>query len=498
MEKRRSGVLLHISSLPSRFGIGDLGPAAYRFVDFLSETKQSIWQILPVNPTDAINSHSPYSSISAFAANSLFISPEILKTEGLLQDEDLKSAPNFSPGRVDYELVSDYKQKIFAKAFAAFKDLKSESRYMQFCSLNSYWLEDFSLFVALKERYKGEVWSNWPLDLRDRDKDCLKRVTKELAQRINKEKFFQYEFFKQWKALKEYSNQKGVEIFGDIPIYVNYDSVDTWAKPEIFNLDENKKLALVAGVPPDYFSKTGQRWGNPVFRWDRLKDENYSWWLKRIDHNLKLFDIIRIDHFRGFIAYWQIPASEETAVKGKWVKAPAEDFFQTLLKRFPTSQIVAEDLGIITPEVKRIIKKFGFPGMKILMFAFGEDKPEHPYLPNNFIENCVVYTGTHDNNTIRGWFENEADNTSKKRLFLYIGKECAADELNWEFIKLAFKSIAKIAIIPMQDILGLAANARMNLPSTLGGNWSWRFLEPALTPEIKQRLKGLTQECARA
>jgi len=489
--------LLHISSLPSRFGIGDLGPGALKFADFLSQAKQTIWQILPLNPTDAINNHSPYSSISAYAANSLFISPELLADDGFLSQEDLRSA-ELSSERVDYAAVSSRKAGLFAKAFDNFKNSKEKNEYKKFCGQNSDWLEDFGLFVALKEYYKGQVWSDWPVDLRDRDKDCLKAVRLELAEKIEKEKFLQYIFFKQWKALKDYCNKRGVAIIGDIPIYVNYDSADAWQGPQNFKLDKDKRLEFVAGVPPDYFCKTGQRWGNPVFCWSQIKKDKFSWWLKRVKHNLALFDLLRIDHFRGFVAYWEIPAAHESAVKGKWVKAPAEDFFKALLKNFSKESFIAEDLGVITADVKKIIKEFGFSGMKILMFAFGEENPLHPYLPHNYIENCVVYTGTHDNNTARGWFESEADAQSKERLLRYMGFEPDASRINWDFIRLAMMSVAKFAITPMQDILGLNGAARMNLPSTSSGNWGWRLFEDQLTPDLANKISEMTRMYARS
>lgn len=497
MEKRGSGILLHISSLPSRFGIGDLGPGAFKFVDFLSQAKQTVWQILPLSPTDAINNHSPYSSISAFAANNLFISPELLVKDGFLSEDDIRGA-ELSSERVDYNQVSSRKGYIFDKAFDNFRNSKEKSGYKKFCAKNSDWLEDFALFVALKEYYNGRVWSDWPVDLRDRDKDCLKQVRSELAEKIEKEKFLQYTFFKQWMALKDYCNKRDIAIIGDIPIYVNYDSSDVWQGPQNFKLDKNRKPEFVAGVPPDYFCKTGQRWGNPVFRWSQMKSDKFSWWLKRVKHNLALFDLLRIDHFRGFVAYWEIPASAESAVKGKWVKAPAEDFFKVLLKNFPGSSFIAEDLGLITEDVKKIIKEFGFSGMKVLMFAFGEENPAHPYLPHNYIENCVVYTGTHDNNTTRGWFESEADAQSKKRLFRYMGFESEPSRINWDFIRLAMMSVAKFSITPMQDILGLNGAARMNLPSTSSGNWGWRLFADQLTPDIANRTSEMTRMYARS
>ncbi|MEW6009548.1 MAG: 4-alpha-glucanotransferase [Candidatus Omnitrophota bacterium] len=496
--KRASGILLHITSLPSAYGIGDLGPGAYQFVDFLESTKQSVWQVLPLNPTDGINGHSPYSSISAFGANTLLISPQVLIEEGLLTEEDTKPLPNFPKDRVDYEAAIAYKEEIFNKSYSYFKrKTDKKSQYEEFCLKNSFWLDDFALYVSLKNYYKGIAWSDWPREVRDRDKIYLEQIRHELIERINKEKFLQFIFFKQWLTLKLYCQEKGIQIIGDVPIYVNYDSVDVWTHPELFKLDKEKKPQFVAGVPPDYFSKTGQRWGNPVYRWDILKRSGFVWWIKRLEHNLKLFDLVRIDHFRGFVAYWEIPASCETAVSGKWVKAPAKDFFKSLLKHFSRLPLIAEDLGIITMDVRQIMKEFGLGGMKVLMFAFGEDKPLHPYLPHNYIENCFVYTGTHDNNTARGWFENEARADEKKRFLNYIGHEISAENINWEFIRLAFMSVANTAIVPMQDILGLSRETRMNTPSTVKGNWLWRLSDGNIPQDISAKLLGMTEVYAR-
>jgi 4-alpha-glucanotransferase len=495
--QRTSGILLHISSLASVFGIGDIGPAAYQFVDFLSAAKQSLWQVLPLNPTDGIYGHSPYSSISAFAANTLLISPQLLAGDGFLRREDIEPIPDFSKERVDYAAVAAYKANLFDKAFGNFKSRADKKAFKQFCALNINWLDDFAFFVALKDYYKGIAWCNWPSGVRDRNPKYLSALKKELWERIERERFLQYVFFKQWQALKEYCKQKHIELIGDIPIYVSYDSADVWANPEYFKLDKEKKLISVAGVPPDYFSKTGQRWGNPIYRWDALKKKQFSWWIERIAHNLKLFDSIRIDHFLGFVNYWEIPVGEETAVGGKWVKAPAVDFFKVLLRHLPHLPLIAEDLGLINNEVRKLMRQFGFPGMKVLMFAFGEDLPTHPYLPHNYIENCLVYTGTHDNNTVRGWFDHEASQEAKKRLFSYLGHEPLAEQIHWEFIRLAMMSVAKTIIIPMQDVLGLGANARMNIPSTTLGNWQWRLLGHQLSDAIAGMLAQMATLYAR-
>jgi len=497
MDKKGSGVLLHISCLPSAFGIGDMGPGAYKFADFLAKSKQSFWQILPLNPTNLINGNSPYSSVSAFALNTLLISPAFMAEDGLLIEEDIKTIPKFSPSRVDYDAVVNYKIKLFDKAYKRFKQINKKSaeckaQYKAFCTQHTYWLEDFAMFIAFKDHFNGKIWSEWPQAIRDRNKQAIKKLKDNLKEQIEKEKFLQCVFFKQWHRLKNYCDKKGIRIIGDIPIYVTYDSVDVWTNPSIFKLGQDKKPIYIAGVPPDYFSKTGQLWGNPVFNWDVLQKQAYAWWMKRIEHNLKLFDGVRIDHFRGFIDYWQVASGEKTAINGAWKKAPAKDFFTTLLKHFPDLPIMAEDLGIITDEVREVMHYFGFPGMKVLLFAFSEDLSKHPYLPHNYIPNCVAYTGTHDNNTIRGWFEKEISKEDRQRLFKYLGREVTVDELNWELITLLMESVANMVIIPMPDLLNLGEEGRMNLPGTANNNWQWRVLSKQLNLSISEQLLNIT------
>lgn len=499
MLKRTSGILLHITSLPSPFGIGDLGPAAYQFSNFLSRTKQTYWQVLPLNPTDQACGNSPYSSPSAFAGNPLLISLELLVESGLLKKEEVEDIPPFPMGRCDYVSVIPYKSRLLHLAYDSFKkEVKVRDAFRVFCKENEEWLEDFALFMAIKKHLKGKPWREWGKDLKDRNSEYLKRVREDLLEEIEREKFYQYLFFTQWFSLKEECNGKGIRLIGDLPIYVNYDSADVWAHPEIFNLDEEKKPLGVAGVPPDYFSKTGQLWGNPTFRWDRLQATGYRWWFDRISHNLRLFDILRLDHFRGFVGFWEVLSSETTAVNGKWVDAPAHDFFSTLLKRFPVHSFIAEDLGIITPDVKEVMNRFGFPGMRILQFAFGEDSPTHPYLPHNFIPNAIVYTGTHDNNTIRGWFEKETSKEEKKRVFRYLGREVPSEQLPIELIRLGMMSVAQTVIVPLQDLLGLGEEARMNRPATLSGNWEWRLLPEQLTTSHEEILLEMTETYGRS
>lgn len=494
MNKRRSGVLLPIISLPSPYGIGDFGPEAYKFADFLTETKQSFWQILPLTPTDPILGNSPYNSFSAFAGNKLLISPDLIIQEDILNKKDLEPIPSFPKNKIDYPEVIRYKEKIFDKAYEHFKtEEKNLQEYEKFCQENSNWLEDYTLFITAKIHFKGKAWNEWPPEIRDRQPKALKELKEKLIEKIEKEKFLQYLFFKQWFMLKNYCNKKQIQIIGDIPIYVHYDSVDVWKNTTIFKLDKEKKPLFVAGVPPDYFSRTGQLWGNPVYQWDILRENNYTWWIQRIEHTLKLYDWVRIDHFRGFAKYWEVSAGEKTAINGKWVPGPGEDFFTTLIKHFPNLPIIAEDLGVITEDVRELMRRFNLPGMRVLLFAFSEDLPINPYAPHNHIKNCIVYTGTHDNNTVRGWFENEATPEDRNRVLSYIGRKVSSKTIHWEFIRLAMMSVANTIIIPMQDILGLGEEARMNKPATAKGNYEWRLSQRQLTKPIKEKLTKMTE-----
>lgn len=494
MDRRGSGILLHITSLPSPYGIGDLGPDAYKFVDFLAETRQSFWQILPLNLTSPAYGNSPYSSFSSLAGNILLISPERLVKNKFLPESDIRDVPDFSGDRVNYDSVIKFKDKLFNKAYEINKEkLAGHQDFQKFCTENTFWLDEHSLFISMKKHFKGVEWSKWPEELRDRKESALKEMVNKLSENILREKFLQYIFFNQWYSLKNYCDSKNIKIIGDIPIYVNYDSSDVWANPEIFSLNDEKNPLYVAGVPPDYFSSNGQLWGHPVYNWDVLKKSKYSWWIKRIGHNLKLFHIFRLDHFRGFVGYWQVHSSEKTAINGKWMKAPAVDFFNTLLKHFPEISIIAEDLGIITPDVKEVINKFGFPGMKVLLFAFGKDLPTNPYAPHNHIKNCIIYTGTHDNNTIAGWYRSELKPEDRSMLCEYIGHEITDKTIHWEMIRLAMMSVADVVIIPMQDILGLGEKDRMNLPASPKGNWEWRLTPEQLSPALMKRLTAITR-----
>lgn len=495
MRKRAAGILLHISSLPSDFGIGDFGPEAYKFADFLARAGQSYWQVLPLNPPAPVrNNFSPYNSSSAFAGNTLFISPELLYRCGLLEKKALRNRPPSSKTLVNYQAVTAYKEKLFNLAYERFEN---NSKYERFCAENEFWLDDFAIFTAASQHFRNRLWSEWPAELRDRKKSALKAVKTQLSSAINREKFLQFVFFKQWQDLKNYCLTLGIALIGDIPFYVAFESADVWSHPELFKLTKAKRPRFVAGVPPDMFSRTGQLWNNPVYNWDTLKKTGYRWWLTRFEHNLNLFDIVRLDHFRGFAAYWQIPARCKTASKGKWVAGPAENFFEKVFERFPVSAFFAEDLGRITPDVRELRDKFNLAGTKVLQSAFGENFATSTHNPRNLIKNSVVYTGTHDNNTIKSWFSNEADAGQKKILFEYLGDRVSVSEIHWALIKLAIGSVSNTVIIPMQDVLGLGGQARMNRPATIKGNWQWRLTSGKLNLRIAKRLRRLTKASRR-
>ncbi len=495
---RGSGVLLHITSLPSPYGIGDLGPSAYRFVDFLVDAGQTYWQILPLNPTRVIYASSPYCSPSSFANNSLLVSPDLLVEDGLLDATDLKPVPSFPGARVDYVAVTTYKERLFDRAYERFRRVEGTCGYERFCAENAWWLEDHALFVALKARFGGLAWNEWPRRIRDRKPDALEEERDRLADRMEREKYLQYLFDRQWSALRRYCARSGVQIIGDIPIYVAYDSVDIWKNPDIVKLDTHLRPTVVAGVPPDRFSETGQLWGNPVYDWEALRARGYDWWLQRIARAVSLHDMVRIDHFRGFIDYWEVPAGEPTAERGTWVDGPGMDFLLRLARRSPCLPIIAEDLGANTPPVQQALDRLDLPGMRILLYAFGRALPESPHIPHNHIRHCILYTGTHDNNTVRGWFDREASREDKNRFFDYIGRRVPPGRVHWEFIRLAMSSVAGIAIIPMQDLLGLGEEARMNLPGTTEGNWEWRMLQEQFAGAPTDALRLMTVLSGRA
>lgn len=498
--KRGSGVLLHITSLPSLYGVGDLGKSAYEFCNFLVETDQSYWQVLPLNPTLPVFGNSPYSSNSAFAGNPLLISPDLLVEDGYLSNRCLQCGADLPSGKVDYGQSLSLKLKILDKAFRNVKkNLHNNDQFNDFCSENSHWLDNYSYYCSLKEYFGDHGWIDFPEEIKDKKEPGFSDFKSELSDSILKNMFCQFLFFRQWNLLKQYCNNNGVKIVGDLPFYVNHDSEDVWSNRNYFKLDNDGNPLFVSGVPPDYFSETGQRWGNPVYNWARLKENNYEWWTRRIEHNLNLFDILRLDHFRGFASYWEIPVEEKNAVNGRWADVPSEDFFEMLLSRFTPERFIAEDLGEITSDVVELRDKYNFPGMNVLQFAFGDDYPNGSFLPENNREHSIIYTGTHDNNTTLGWWNKEATAEQRRRVTEYIGESEDFDgsDINWKFIELALGSRARISIIPLQDILGLGDESKMNKPSLSDGNWQWRFEYSLIVDKLKKRLCSLTGKYSR-
>jgi 4-alpha-glucanotransferase len=486
--KRSAGILLHPTSLPGKFGIGDLGYEAYRFVDFLADAGQKLWQVFPLGPTGY--GDSPYQCFSAFAGNPLLISPDVLLSDGLLSKDELYDLPLTNPSKVDFGTIINFKKNVLRKAYLKFRN-DSTKDFNKFCTEHSEWLNDFAIFMACKDTHNGKVWSEWESGLVQRNKNTLEKFREKLRDEILYNKFVQYIFFKQWKALKKYANDKGIKIIGDMPIFIAYDSADLWANKAMFNVNKKGKLSFVAGVPPDYFSETGQLWGNPLYKWDVMQKDDFLWWRRRFASLLELVDIIRIDHFRGFEAFWKIPGNSKTAEKGRWIKAPGKELFTVVKKSLGNIPFLAEDLGVITPEVEALRNKFNFPGMKVLQFAFGEDM-EEKFLPHNCIPNCVIYTGTHDNDTTRAFFEKEGKNNSDAYRHARKYLNCPKANLLPELIRAAYSSVAVFAIIPMQDILNLDGSARMNFPSTLGGNWSWRFTWDQVSENLTAKYKELS------
>ncbi len=465
---RASGILMPIFSLASKGGIGTFGSEAYRFVDFLADAGQTYWQILPLNPTNY--GDSPYQSFSSFAGNPYFIDPEILIDENLLTVKEFES---FDFGdddkRIDYERLYFSREKMLKCAYKRFKVDKS---YNDFCDKNSFWLDEFALFMAIKKANKDVSWLDWPIELINRQDVELSKARQQFQKEIDFYKFIQYKFSMQWCKLKNYANSKGIKIIGDIPIYVALDSADVWAEPTQFALDENLQPKSVAGCPPDAFSEDGQLWGNPLYNWKAMKNDGFAWWKRRIGYALKLYDVVRIDHFRGFESFYSIPFGAETAKDGKWVKGPGMGLFRELKKEFGDMPIIAEDLGFLTPEVKKLLKDSGYPGMKILQFAF-DTREESDYLPHNYNKNCVVYTGTHDNDTIMGWTKTAAPEDVEHAKKYYGVKNL--DSFNWIMMRSALSSVADTCILMMPDFMGLDNEGRINIPSTLGGNWTWRI-----------------------
>lgn len=499
-EHRSSGVLLHITCLPSDFGIGDLGPWSYRFVDLLSKSNQHYWSILPITSTSLRFENSPYQSTSAFAGNTLLLSPEMFVQDGLLSEENLRTL-KLPFDRVRFNKVTETKEAMIKKAYLNFTK-KNENKlsiplcdFEEFCKENSSWLDDYALFKAAEEQ-TNKPWYLWPNQLRDRNEHALAQKNEEIKELVDGEKFAQFMFSRQWHLLKEYSQKKGVCIFGDLPFYVSFDSVDVWSHPELFKLDNQKRPKYFGGVPPDYFSKTGQLWGNPVYNWQELEKTHFKWWIDRIQWNLEQCDVLRFDHFRGFTAYWQIPASSTTARNGRWIRSPAKSFFDILKKTFSNLPFVAEDLGLISDRVRENLRFLGVPGMRVLLFAFDCSR-DNPNFPVNHQKNSVVYTGTHDTNTARGWFAEEATDEQKERFFSYVGRHVPEVQVSWEFIKLALASKSNLCIIPLQDLLSFGSGARMNHPAKQGGNWEWRVDGEQLNNECFGEFGRLTLEAGR-
>jgi 4-alpha-glucanotransferase len=486
---RSSGILLHITSLPSPFGIGDLGPSAFDFADLLAHAKQRFWQILPITPPAITVPHSPYNPLSAFAGDPLLISPHFLQKTGLLARSDISKTPLFTTDNVDFARVIPYKRRLLNIAFKNFASSPPPPEYTAFCDRNRNWLDDFALFVTIRDLYKTADWHAWPAPIRDRDKDALDRFAGRHRTTIERHRFAQYIFFEQFLALKHHCTRLGIRLIGDMPFYVSYQSADVWANPSFFKLNRHARPAFVSGTPPDCFCSTGQLWGNPVYDWPQLRKHRYSWWLDRFAHNLEMFDTLRIDHFRAFVASWQVPAANRTAAAGRWIRAPKDDFFKKLLARFPASRFIAEDLGHITPPVRRFVDQHNITSTKVLQFGLSDDNPRNSHNPANHPANSTVYTGTHDNNTLIGWFQNELPPDRRAALKAQLDASAPDTPANWQFIDLAMQSRAKLAIIPMQDILALDQSARMNTPGTFStDNWTWRMTPDQPDPSAISRL----------
>ena len=490
---RTSGILLPISSLPTKYGIGGFSKEAYEFVDRLKAAGQKNWQILPLGPTGY--GDSPYQSVSTFAGNPYFISLDTLMEESLLTEEECQAADcGDDPNSVNYERVYHTRYIVLEKAFQRFAERKEneDALYLRFLAENNDWLENFCLYAAIKEKLQGLSWQEWPEDLRNREVSALESMKEELAAEMDFIRFLQFEFWKQWHELKVYANDKGIRIIGDVPIYVAMDSADTWANPEMFQFDEDGKPTGVAGCPPDAFAVTGQLWGNPLYDWSYHKNTGYQWWIRRMSHCFYLYDIVRVDHFRGFDEYYNIPYGDPTAEFGHWEKGPGIDLFDALKAHFGEMNIIAEDLGFVTDSVRDLVKNVGLPGMKVVEFGFGYE-PEYEYLPHYYTQNSIAYTGTHDNETFAGWWNNQSQ-IRKDFLQKYMGDQGADDDqTRWDFIRMTMSTVSDTVIIPMQDYLGLGNEARINEPSTLGNNWKWRMKEDAFTPELIERIRDLTK-----
>jgi 4-alpha-glucanotransferase len=492
LASRASGVLLHPTSLPAH-GIGDLGPVSLRFLDWLAEAGQSYWQILPLGPVDT--GGSPYNGLSALAGNPLLISPELLVTDGLLAEEHLHAGMVAPGGPVDYPAVHRWKEVVLVTAHRAFR--RGAARHLAepfeaFRTANEAWLADYALFRAVRDHHREVAWIEWPREIRNREPEAVERWRGLLAEEVERYSFQQFLFDRQWRGVRDHAHHRGIQVIGDLPIFVAHDSADVWANPEIFQLDAVGLPTVVAGVPPDYFSETGQRWGNPLYRWDVLRTRAYDWWVERFRRTFALVDVVRIDHFRGFESYWEIPVLEETAVRGRWVEGPGAAFFQAVEKELGPLPVIAEDLGLITAEVEALREELGFPGMRVLEFAFDGDA-RNPHLPENYVPNAVAYTGTHDNDTVASWWAS-APAAERKRVRKALG---LSDPGAWNFVEAVFDSQAGLAIVPLQDVLGLGREARMNTPGSSASNWTWRLEEDSLAPSTARALLDLTRRSGR-
>jgi len=484
--KRSSGVVLHPSSLPGAYGIGGIGLQALHWIDFLSSAGSGLWQVLPLGPTGY--GDSPYQCFSSFAGNPYLISVETLLKDGMIEPDDLGEIPTFPVERVDYGQVIPWKIGLLDRAYDRFAAIRGRSSlrtaFHTFTRVQAAWLDDFALFMTLKDLHGGAPWPEWDEPLRSRQPEALAGIRREYAQALERHKFRQFLFFRQWNVIRKYAHRNKIRIIGDIPIFVAHDSADVWANPDLFYLDATGRPTVIAGVPPDYFSKTGQRWGNPLYRWDAHQATGYAWWLNRLRAVLKLVDVVRIDHFRGFVGYWEVPGRAKTAIRGRWVAAPGFDFFNKVKMELGELPFIAEDLGVITPDVDQLRESFGLPGMKILQFGFGVG-PKDPFLPHNLPTHCVMYTGTHDNDTARGWYERVSD---EDRDFTrrYLARD--GSDISWDMIRTAWGSVAVYALAPMQDLLSLGNEARMNYPGNPSGNWQWRMKEEDMNEWIRSRL----------